>query len=142
MHQSQQWDCSRKQTKPCGTFFLLKNCKNCIQKWILQVIFSRRCSTCPRNKIVYNFLITNPNGMNQSFTCRQKYNLWRKKIKCFSPKFSIFFGYPFSLVLNLFLGLFGRNFCSRAPIRRKLYSHQANQFFLSLIFFKWQNFNL
>jgi len=27
----------------------------------------------------HNFHITNPNGMNQSFTCRQKYNLWGKK---------------------------------------------------------------
>jgi len=26
-------------------FIFLKNCKNCMQKWILQVIFSRRCST-------------------------------------------------------------------------------------------------
>jgi len=34
-----------------------------------------RCSKCLKNKIVHNFLITNPNGMNQSFTHRQKYNL-------------------------------------------------------------------
>jgi len=37
--------------------------------------FSERCSKCPENKIVYNFLITNPNGMNKSYPHRQKYNL-------------------------------------------------------------------
>jgi len=30
---------------------------------------------CSKNKIVYNFHITNPNGMNQSFPCGQKYDL-------------------------------------------------------------------
>jgi len=32
-------------------------------------------SNCLKNKIVHNFFITNPNGMNQSFQYRQKYNL-------------------------------------------------------------------
>jgi len=56
-------------------------CKNYIQKWILQVIFSERYSKCPKNKIVHNFLITNPNGMNQSFLDRQKYNILEKYFK-------------------------------------------------------------
>jgi len=58
----------------------LKICKNCIQKWILQVIFSRRCLDCPKNKVVNNFLITNPNEMDQRIPCRQKYNLQEKNI--------------------------------------------------------------
>ncbi len=37
--------------------------------------FSRRCLDCPKNKIVHNFHIANPNGMNQSFTSRQKQDL-------------------------------------------------------------------
>jgi len=36
---------------------------------------------CPQTKIVHNFLITNQNGMNQSFLCRKKYNLWEKNSK-------------------------------------------------------------
>jgi len=44
------------------------NCKNCIQKWILQVIFSREwCSNCPKIKIVYNFLITNQMEWTKAF---------------------------------------------------------------------------
>jgi len=42
----------------------LKNYKKCIQKWILEVIFSRRCLDCPKNEIVHNFHITHPNEMN------------------------------------------------------------------------------
>jgi len=43
-------------------------------------LFLERCSKCPKNKIVHNFFITNPNGMNQGFPNRQKYNLLAKKI--------------------------------------------------------------
>jgi len=68
----------------------LKNCKNCIHKWILQVIFSRRCSNCPKIKIVHNFLITYPIGMNQSFIYRQKYNLGEKKFKNLNLNFETF----------------------------------------------------
>lgn len=46
--------------------FFLKNCQKCIQKWNLLLFFSRKCYNCPKNKIVHNFHITNPNGMNQS----------------------------------------------------------------------------
>jgi len=42
--------------------------------------FSIRCLDCPKNKIVYNFLIISPNRMNQSSKCRQTYNVLRKKI--------------------------------------------------------------
>jgi len=44
-----------------------------------KLFFSRRCSNSSKNKIVPNFLITNPNEMNQSYLYRQKYNL--RKIK-------------------------------------------------------------
>jgi len=44
------------------------NCKNWVQKWILQVIFSKRCFDCPKNKIVHNFYIIILNGMNQKFS--------------------------------------------------------------------------
>jgi len=46
--------------------FFLKNCENYTYKWILQVIFSKRCLDCSQNKIVHNFHITYPNEMNQS----------------------------------------------------------------------------
>jgi len=61
--------------------FLGKNCKNCIQKWILQVIFPKRCLDYLKNKIVHNFHITYSNEINQDFPCRQKYNLWEKKFE-------------------------------------------------------------
>jgi len=81
----------------------------------------------PKNKIVYNFLITNPNGMNKSFPHRQKYNLLGKKknSNLFFQFFSISFCCPFSLVLSLF----GHNFCSLALNEKKLYSHEAYHFF-------------
>jgi len=44
-------------------------------------IFPNGCSKCLKNKIVHNFLVSNSNGMNQSFPHRQKYNLWRNKIQ-------------------------------------------------------------
>jgi len=37
-----------------------------------KLFFSRRCSNCSKNKNVHNFLITNPNEMNQSFPNRKK----------------------------------------------------------------------
>jgi len=40
-----------------------------------KLFFPERCSKCPKHKIVHNFFITNPNGMNKSFSNRQKYNL-------------------------------------------------------------------
>jgi len=103
----------------------LKNCKNCIQKWILQVIFSKRCSYCPKNKVVYNFLIISPNGMNQRFPCRPKKIIYEwKKFQKKNPNFETLFYNLFSLVLNLF----GHNFCSRASIEKKLYFLEDNQF--------------
>jgi len=86
-----------------------KNYKNCIQKWNLQVIFSKRCLDCPQNKIVHNFPLTCSNEMNQSFPHRQKYNLWEKK----NLKFLFC---PISLILSSF----GHNFYSQAPIRKKI----------------------
>jgi len=59
--------------------FFGKNCKNCIQKWIPRVIFSKRYLDCLKTKIVHNFHITYSNEMNQSFPCRQKCNLQEKK---------------------------------------------------------------
>jgi len=54
-----------------------------------KLFFSWRCSKCPNNKIVHNFLIKNSNGMNQNFLNRQKYNPWEKK-----QIFAIFFCCP------------------------------------------------
>jgi len=103
----------------------LKNCKNCIQKWTLRVIFLGRCSKCPKNKIVHNFLVTNPNGMNKSFPDRKIYNIWGKKILI--QFFSIFFCCPFSPVLSFC----GHNFCFRAPIEKKIIFPQSLSIFLS-----------
>jgi len=75
--------------------------------------FSRRCSNCPKNKIVHNLLITKPNRMNQNFLWRKKYNLWEKiQIKNF--KIQNCFCCPLSPVLSLF----GYNFWSLAPIEK------------------------
>jgi len=98
-----------------------KNCKNCIQKWILQVIFSIRCLDCLKNKIVHNFHITYSNEMNQSFPCRQKYNLWEKKIW----EIQIFF----AARSPLFWAYLGITFVTRHQLRKKLYSHEAIHFF-------------
>jgi len=35
-----------------------------------KLFFSKRCSNYPKNKNVHNFLITNPNEINQSFPDR------------------------------------------------------------------------
>jgi len=71
--------------------FFLKNYKTCIQKKSYKLFFSRRCSKCSKNeivtRIVHNFLIKNPNGMNQTFPDRQKYDLWRKNSKNNNFKF-------------------------------------------------------
>jgi len=102
-----------------------KNCKNCIQKWILQVIFSKRYLDCPKNKIIHNFHITYSNGINQSFPYRQKYNLW--EFFCFfwlKFKIKIFFAARFPL----FWAYFGITFVPRQQIGKKLYSHEAIHF--------------
>jgi len=60
----------------------------------------QRYSKCPKNKIVHNFFITNPNGMNQSFPKRQKYNLGGKNSKIQKIKFlQNYFAAPFLLFL-------------------------------------------
>jgi len=103
----------------------LKNCKSCIQKWILQVIFSKRCLDSPKNKIVHNFYITYSNEMNQSFPCRQKYNLWEKKI--WKKKLKI--GFFFIAHFPLFSAYLVITFVPRHQLGKKLYSHEATQFF-------------
>jgi hypothetical protein len=104
---------------------LLKKYINCIKKWILQVILSRRCSNCQKNKIVHNFHITNPTGMNQRYPRRKKYNLFRKKSLNKNENFEIFYWCLLSLVLSLF----GHNFISWAHNEKNLYSWEAHQFF-------------
>jgi len=60
--------------------------------------------------IAHNFLITNPNGMNQKI-----YNLWGEKITKKIELLQI----SFFCLLSLVLSLFGHSFCSRAPIEKK-----------------------
>jgi hypothetical protein len=60
-------------------FVVFKNCENWVHKQIQFIIFSRKCPDCLKNKTLHNYHITNPNGMNQSFPCKQKYILWEKK---------------------------------------------------------------
>jgi len=78
-----------------------------------KLFFPGRCSKCPKNKIVHNILITNTNGMNQSFPHRQKYNLLEKKFKKRNSNFCNFF-----VALSLVLSLFGHNFCYRATFEK------------------------
>jgi len=82
-----------------------------------KLLFLGRCSKCLKNKIVHNFLLTNPNGMNQNFPDRQKYNLQGKKLFYFFKFFQIFSCCPLSPLLSLF----GHNFCSWAP-NEKIYN--------------------
>ncbi len=44
-----------------------------------KLFFQRDALIALKNKIIYNFHIINPNGMNQSFTCREKYDQKGKK---------------------------------------------------------------
>jgi len=111
--------------------FFLKNCKNYIQKWILQVIFSNRCSNCLKTKIVHNFHITNPNRMNKNFRYRQKYNPW-KKIQKTNSNLQIFVCCHLSIVFNLW----GHNFCFGASIEKKIYFHENDYFHLPILFQK------
>jgi len=120
MHKFQLQDSSINHTKPFLPFFF--NCKNCIQKWILQDIFSRRCSNCMKNKIVHNFLITNPNEMNKIFLCRQKYNLGEKKFKF------KFWGF-FAAHRPLFWAYVGIIFVLGHQLKKYIYSYEANHFF-------------
>jgi len=77
--------------------------------------FEKKELHCPKIKIVHNFHITYSNEMNQSFLFREKYNLWRKKI--WKKKFeNLNF---FWCLLSPILSLFGHNFCSQAPNRKK-----------------------
>jgi len=107
--------------------FFLKNCNNCIQKWILQVIFSRRCLDCAKKKIVHNFHITYSNKKNQSFPCWQKYNLWEKNILKKKNLIKTFF----ATWSPLFWAYFNISFVPGHQLGKKWYSHKANFFFLA-----------
>jgi len=76
--------------------------------------FQGRYSKCPRNKIVHNFLRTNPNGMNQSFSNRQKYNLWGKNSKNEFQIFANFFVAP----SPLFWAYLGINFVPEHRLKK------------------------
>jgi len=100
------------------------NCKNCIQKWILQVIFSRRCSICPKNKSVHNFLIINANGMNQRFTCKKNIIYEEKRFRIFFSNIPMFFVDP----SPLFWTHLGITFVPRLWLKKND-SQEANLFF-------------
>jgi len=75
-----------------------------------------------KNKIVHNFLITSPNGMNQSFRCRQKYIILEEIFFLFNFEFlQIFFCCPPSSIL----GFLWYNFFSQAPIEIKIIFPQS-----------------
>jgi len=44
-----------------------------------KLFFQEDALIAQKNKIVDNFHTTIPNGINQSFPCTQKYNLYKKK---------------------------------------------------------------
>jgi len=64
------------------------NSKNYLVKKMLEL---------PQNKIVHNFFITNRNGINHRFTCRQKYNLLGNIINY------LFFVIHFGLLLEVLI---------------------------------------
>jgi len=51
-----------------------------VKKWIQYITFSRRLYNCPQNKKFYNFHITYPIGMNQSFYVDQNIFYQKKKV--------------------------------------------------------------
>jgi len=55
--------------------FFLRNFENWNKKQIQNIIFLETYSKCPQNKKIYNFYITNQNGMIKVFLYRQEYNL-------------------------------------------------------------------
>jgi len=80
-----------------------------------KLFFLGRCSKCPKNKIVHNFLITNPNEMNQSFTNRKNI-IYTRKVQNFHSPSPLFWAY---------LGII---FVPGHRLKKKLYSHKAYQF--------------
>jgi hypothetical protein len=89
--------------------------------------FSRKSSNCPKNKIVHNFLIKNPNQMNQTYPRRKKYNLKEKN----KIKFKVGFMEIFLLTGVPCVDLHGHNFCSQAPIAKNIIFPQRLSIFLS-----------
>jgi len=61
-------------------------------------LFFRKMLRLPQNKIVHNFLITSPNRMNQSFTCRQNIVFVKKGIDSIFCNFSFY--YPAICILE------------------------------------------
>jgi len=66
--------------------FVVKKYQNLAQNQISYVFFSKKCYDYLQNKMVHNFHITNPNGMNQSFPYRQN-TIYEKKIQIFISNF-------------------------------------------------------
>jgi len=90
-------------------------------------VFSRRCSNCPQNKIIYNFLIISSNKMNKSFSHRQDFSYDQKNFKIFTIwDFAIF-----SNVAWTILSYEWHNLCSRAPIEIKIIFSKRQWNFLS-----------
>jgi len=102
--------------------------KNSIQNRILYVIFSRRFLDCSQNKIVYNFLITSPNRINQGFKHSQikwikassldKNIIFDKKLKIKSLKFFNFFVIFLDCPSSYLWNLGWHKFCSQALIEK------------------------
>jgi len=89
-----------------------------------KLFFTKRCSKCPKYKIVHNFLIANPNGMNESFPDTKKYIIYRKTNS--KRKIQIF--------ANLVLlppSSFRHNFCSQVTIETKFIFPWSLSTFLS-----------
>jgi len=120
---SQWWDYYSKLTKSSWIFFF--KFLKLRSKQILQIIFSKRWLDCIKNMIVHNFLITNPNRMNQMFPYIQKYFLWEPKYWKFYFEFLGFLLCTQKLVLDL--GWY--KFCSHTSLQRKIYSQKANVFY-------------
>jgi len=76
-----------------------KNCRNCIQIWILQVIFSKRCLDCLKNEIVHKFYIFYPNEWIKAFNIIDKNVIYGEKK--FNSNFWNFFCCLVSLILSI-----------------------------------------
>jgi len=111
------WLLLANKLKPYGIFYL-KNVKIELKKWIQYNIFSSEWYDWPKNKMLHNFHITNPNGMNQIVKTMYT-KIWFIRCKFLKLLFQVFVDFFCCLVRKkLYLGW--QNICSLASIEIKI----------------------
>jgi len=74
--------------------FVLEKYEKQALKQILNVILLKRGCDSLQHKMLHNSYISNPNGTNQRFQCRQNYYLWEKNLILISifGRYNLIFG--------------------------------------------------